>query len=466
MPNRFRRPETGQEPSAAADKQSFHLLRYFVITSLLIILTTAILLQYSYRRSAVTTVIKLGETTNITLAQAALFSVRPRLLEFLETSEHEPPEATRNHPVPAKLDALIRHLRQETNIVRIKIYNRQGMVVFSTKKSQIGDLQADNPGVKTALAGSQLSNLIYRDSFNQFDRETNDDNLVQSYLPVWDSHHEVLGAFEIYTDVSDLVKQTEHTQLVMLPVLLGVFLLMFVLLVASVWRGAAMIRRQEDIIRERTHMLEFLSAQMLTAQEDEKKHIAHGLHESVAQTLSGVKMRLEALGLEVGSGAPAEAVQSLVGYLQEAINETSSMAMRLRPSSLDQFGLLETLAWNVKELRNAYPQIHIDYQLEAREEEIPRPLKIIIFRIIQDTLSNLAELTEADQARFELVTDGRNVKLEIEENSQPYIGPSAASGERLNKALVAMRERTLLSGGTFATRREKLTRIHTSLWEV
>jgi len=448
-------------------KRSFPLLRYFVITSLLIILITAALVQFSFRRAAIDTVVNLGETTNNALAQAALFSLRHQLVEFLDSMEGATPQEARSRPAPAELNELILHLQQETAIHRVKIYNRLGMVVFSTNAQQVGDLQADNPGFLTALTGNQVSKLIYRDSFNQFDRETHEDNLIQSYLPVREEHGgEVLGAFEIYTDVNQLVKQTERTQLLMLPVLLGVFLLMFVLLVASVWRAATVLKRQESIIRERTHLLEFLTAQMLTAQEDEKKSIAHGLHESVAQTLSGVKMRLEVLGKEVGDGAPAEAVNTLIGYLQEAISETSSMAMRLRPSSLDEFGLLETLGWHMKELRQLYPKLNIEFSAEAREEDIPRPLKIITYRIIQDTLSNLAALTEADRAWFTLATDGHSVTLEIEENSQPYVGPSLASGERLNKALVPMRERTLLSGGSFSTRREKLSRIHTSRWEL
>jgi len=458
------RPET--LTSETGGKRPFHLLRYFSFTSLLIIIATAVLVQLSFRRAVVDTLTNLGETTNITLAQTALLAIQPEIYDFMRTLADADAETASTKPMPTELEGSVRHLIDETAIVRVKLYNRRGVVIFSTSDEQVGGDQEDNAGFQSALGGKVASELVYRDSFNHFDKESSEDNLVQSYLPVKaENHGPILGVFEIYTDVNYQVKRTERSQLVMLPVLSGLFLLMFVLLVAIVRRAATIINRQEGIIRERTRMLEFLTAQMLTDQEDEKKRIAHRLHESVAQTLSGVKMRLEVIGRDAGNpGASSESINSLIGFLQDAISETSSMAMRLRPSSLDEFGLVETLDWLVSDLRQLYPRLSIESEIGAQEVEIPRPMKIIIYRIVQDTLNNLAAQTEADRIRLSLNTDNRSIILAIEENSHPYAGETPQTGERVCKEVLPMRERTLLSGGGFSSSRGRLGRTHTSHW--
>ena len=458
---------SGSKGPNTATPQPFHLLRYFILTSLLIILTTAILMQFIYRRAAVGTIIILGETINITLAQTALSSMRPQLLEYLKRMEDATAEDARNQTVPTELSQAFQRLINETAIVRIKVYNRQAVVIYSTLSSQIGQVQLDNRGVLNALSGHTMSELIYRDSFNRFDKEQSESNLIQTYLPALNEPlGETMGAFEIYFDVNFLVKHTEHFQLLMLFSSCGIFLLMFALLVGSVWRANIVMARQDQVIRERTHMLEFLTAQMLSDQEDEKKNIAHGLHESVAQTLCGIKVRLETMAREVDKSSPlVDSFASLTGYLQEAISETSAIAMRLRPSSLDEFGLIETLMEFSKDLEKSHPQLSIELLTEAAEEDITQSLKIIIFRIVQDTLNNLATQSEADQVKLVLRSDNGSIELEIEENSRPYARKSGSTGERIYKAILPMRERTLLSGGDFSSSQNRLGRKHRSLWE-
>ena len=69
-------------------------------------------------------------------------------------------------------------------VVRAKLYNRRGIVVFSTDRMQLGDNQANNPGFAAAFQGRSSSHLIYRDRFNSFDGATEDANLLQTSVPV------------------------------------------------------------------------------------------------------------------------------------------------------------------------------------------------------------------------------------------------------------------------------------------
>ncbi len=446
----------------------FPLLRYFILTSLLIIFVTAILVQFTYRRAVVNTVVTLGESTNVILAQTAMSSVRPLLLEFMERMENATREEAQKQSLSPDLDQAIQRMIHEKAIARVKVYNRHGVVIYSSSADQIGQLQLDNLGLQSALNGRILSKLIYSDSFNPYDKEANETNLIQSYLPAQHENSDViLGAFEIYTDVNFLVKETERSQLQMLSILIGVFLLMFIMLVATVWRAAAVMTGQEHIIRERTRMLEFLTAQMLTDQDSEKKNIAHGLHESVAQTLSGVKMQLEGMAHNLDKASPMfDSFTSLNGYLQDAISETRSIASHLHPFSIDEFGLRDTLKWFIDDLQKSHPQVSIELEINAEDEDISRALKIIIFRIVQDTLNNLVTQSEADRVRLVLRCESNLIKLEIEENSKPYTVEPLSNGKRLYREILPMRERTLLSGGVFLTSEGRIKRTHRSTWEL
>ena len=431
--------------------RSFRLLTYFVVTSLVTILAVGTLVTLSYRQVAITSITELGEDINLTVAQIALHSIKPELLAYLEQVADADPDALRAAEVPAALRSGVNNLLRETAVIRIKIYNRLGVVVYSTRSEQIGRVQNDNEGFRTAMGGDVASRLIYRDRFNIFDKETSEDNLIQSYVPVRDGDlAPVVGVFEVYVDVNRLVRLSERAQEMIVPVILALFLLLFVVLVAIVWHAEVLINRQAGIIRERTRTLETLSAQLLSAQEDEKRRIATALHEDIGQSLGAAKMQVESfcLAAEKGKSNP-EAMRGLVALFQGLIRETRSLAMRLRPLSLDEFGLVETLSGFIAEFEDLYPKVQVSVDLAVQEEEIPRPLKIVIYRVVQDALNNLISHTEADRLEVRLQHDADTLDLSICENSTIYFA-HGATDEAAGTVSAAMKERALLSGGEFS----------------
>jgi signal transduction histidine kinase len=456
------------EAPCVATPKPFPFLRFFIPTSFLIILIMIILIQYIYRRTAVNNVITLGETTNVSLANMALLSIQPQLREYLNQMAGASPETAVKQTLPAELKEAIQRLISETKIVGVKICNRHGLVIYSTLSSEVGQDQLDDSGVKGAMSGKIMSELVYRDSFSFYDSEPNESNLVQTYMPALkEPFGTVLGAVEFSFDVNSLVKQNEQSQLLMLLILGGVFLLIFALLVSTVWRAESVMTLQYKVLYERTKPLEFLTAQMLSDQELEKKTIAHSLHESVTQTLHAIKMQLESMVRHGDKSSPLVAsLSGLIEFLQEAISEVRLIAMNLRPASLDELGLLKTIEWFVKKMQMAHPRLSFDSNISAKEGDIAPSLKIIIFRIVQDTLNNLAAQTEADRIQLVLRSGNGWIELEIEENSLPYASNSVSGGEHLNKSILSMRERTLLSGGNFFSQQARLGCTHRSRWNV
>ena len=435
--------------------QSFRMVRYFSIANLICILITAGLLVTIFRKVTIDTMVKLGERGNQTLALATLDSIRPQVLDYFVSQEGQRGIQDNPREADEKLRHALKNQMRNHSMVRIKLIGQEGKVLFSTQLSQIGLDQSRNPGFAAAMEGKVVSELIYRDTFNYFDQVTENDNLIQSYVPVrGDQDSPILGVFEVYTDVDPLVKRIEKAS-VLVAVGVGLVLtLLYSLLAAIVRRANRIIERQQALIQDRTKTLEILSAQMLTAQEDEKKRIAGDLHEGIAQTLSAVMNHVEAACRNLEKHHPTAETQSLRGLLppiRSAIKEISTFAMNLRPASLDDFGLIPTLAWWIEEFQQNYPGLQIDTEIEIEEQVIPAPLKVVIYRVIQDTLTALAKEGRADQVRLSLEKRPREVSLSIEDNGLAYHpAETGAAASPREVGLAMIKERTVLSGGSFS----------------
>jgi PAS domain S-box-containing protein len=98
-------------------------------------------------------------------------------------------------------------------VIKVKIYNQYGLVIYSTKSEEIGRSARDNKGVQSALQGQSISGVVYRDHVNEFDNQVEKRALHQQYIPVRNRKtHEILGVFEVYTDISTLLAEVTGKQ--------------------------------------------------------------------------------------------------------------------------------------------------------------------------------------------------------------------------------------------------------------
>jgi len=433
----------------------FKLLRFYSIASLAAVLVTAVLLAWLYRQVAISGIVQLAERTNMTLANAAMNPIKPVLFEFLDTAADFGRGSATPPPLPPELINSIKALMQDRNVVRVKIFNRHGVVVFSTKPSQIGDDQNPNEGFNIAINGGVGSSLIYRDTFNAFDRATEEDNLMQTYLPVRASPAEPIhGVFELYTDVNRLVHQTERTEFIVVTGSVLILSLLYGTLILIVRRANKTIELQQRTISERTETLELLSAQMLKSEEANKQKLALELHEGLAQTLAALKLKAENGKQDHADDATAGSAQSIVPALQEAIQEVRTLATDLRPSSLDDLGLLPTINWLCRELEQRHPDIRIERHIALQEQDIPKPLKAILYRVIVSVLNDLAQHTRSGSVHLGLWLDGDTLTLLIDDTAAEALDttavPMAKIDPRLRAGFARMEELTTLSGGTFS----------------
>ena len=211
----------------------------------------------------------------------------------------------------------------------------------------------------------------------------------------------------------------------------------------------------EEALRESENHLRYLSSQLLTAQENERKRIALELHDSIGQTLSALKFSVENSLRQMGDNnaeVRVKALKATIPLIQQSIEEVRKIAMDLRPSTLDDLGVLATAAWFCREFQTIYSGIRIEQQIDIQEDEVPDPLKIIIYRVLQEAFNNIAKHSEADLVLLSLRKKDGTIELAVEDNGLGFNLEDLLSVESPKRGLglASMKERTELSGGFFA----------------
>jgi len=200
-----------------------------------------------------------------------------------------------------------------------------------------------------------------------------------------------------------------------------------------------------------------LSAQHLTIQESERRRIATDLHDGLGQTLSLVKLSIEEAARSARSGVSSKVTANLERLgptVKSALAELRRISMNLRPATLDDLGILATLSWYFRELEANCPDIGLERDISVRESDVAEPLKIAIFRIVQEATSNALKHAGADRITVCLQSADGSLELSIEDNGQGFDPAAAAAGRDFSHGLglQSMKERAELSGGDYAFR--------------
>ena len=197
-----------------------------------------------------------------------------------------------------------------------------------------------------------------------------------------------------------------------------------------------------------------IPSKLISVQEEERKRLASELHDTIGQTLSAVKFRVEmALNLrDAGDyNAALNHLEQFVPILQRSIEETRNIYMGLRPPMLDDVGLLATLEWLRQECMRLYPERHIELGTGVAEEGIPQNLKVSIFRIAQEALNNIAKHSKAEWVDVSLSKNGCGIELVVSDDGVGMdLDLILQTSTARSLGLTSMRERTELTGGSFS----------------
>jgi signal transduction histidine kinase len=196
-----------------------------------------------------------------------------------------------------------------------------------------------------------------------------------------------------------------------------------------------------------------LAKKILESQEKEREFVARDLHDSIGTGLSAVHF---ALGREIDkiekSGTSTinlDGLNRINDMLVDIIEETRRISGNLRPSILDNLGVLPAISSFIRQFRKVYQDINFESEFEIDEKDIPEKLKIIIYRIVQEGLTNAAKHSQATQVEL-LITNKENcIELDISDNGKGFDIDTTRlnASENNNMGLMGMVERVILAGG-------------------
>ncbi|MFL7794332.1 MAG: GAF domain-containing protein [Anaerolineae bacterium] len=199
---------------------------------------------------------------------------------------------------------------------------------------------------------------------------------------------------------------------------------------------------------ERTarEQLRDLTAYLQTAREEERTHIAREIHDELGQTLTALKFDLSWLIKRLPEDQPdlEKRAQVMSGLIDDTIHTVRRVATELRPGLLDDLGLAAAIEWQAQEF-TARTDIDCDLQLDDASTSLDRDLATAVFRIFQETLTNIARHAEATEVRVTLADGPGELTLTVQDNGKGITESQVSDSKSLG--LIGMRERARAWGG-------------------
>jgi PAS domain S-box-containing protein len=205
-------------------------------------------------------------------------------------------------------------------------------------------------------------------------------------------------------------------------------------------------KQAEDALRRSFDELRALAARLQSAREEERTMVAREIHDELGQALTAVKIELDTLirDLPGGAGAQDQRSQSILKVLDEAIQSVRRIATELRPGILDDLGLVAAVEWALEEFQ-ARTGTKCQVSLPGVDIVLDAERATALFRILQETLTNVARHAHATRVDVRLAQENQDLILEIHDNGQGIGEEQLSAGRSLG--ILGMRERALLLGG-------------------
>jgi signal transduction histidine kinase len=202
-------------------------------------------------------------------------------------------------------------------------------------------------------------------------------------------------------------------------------------------------------LQERDEWREELLRKVITAQEDERKRLARELHDETSQTLSALAMKIETALAAWPSEPSRDRLVEAKGLTVRTLEELHRLIFDLRPSVLDDLGLLSAIRWYA-ERHLERRGIAVRCEFSGVPDRLAPELETALFRVCQEAITNIAKHSGAETVLIQCLARDDRISIEIEDDGKgfsPESLPPPAARER-GLGLLGMRERVELFGGT------------------
>ena len=210
-------------------------------------------------------------------------------------------------------------------------------------------------------------------------------------------------------------------------------------------RLAETFNQMLDQLEQNAQQLKQVSGRIIQAQEEERQRLARELHDEAAQALTSLLVHLRLLERAKTPAAAQARVKELRELPAQALEEVRRVALDLRPTILDDLGLGPALEWRVDEFNKAQ-DVRATIEIRGLERRLPRDVELVLYRVGQESLSNVRRHANANEVHVALWQEGTWVTIEVCDNGRGFDRDQVCEGPR-GLGLVGMRERLAMIGG-------------------
>jgi signal transduction histidine kinase len=367
------------------------------LTAALVIGLVAVAGTVASRRTAEQeTVENATETTGVLVHAAVQPAITDDLLD---------PETDASAKARARLDAIVRSQVLSDSLVRVKLWTRDGRVVYSDEPRLVNEVYpldaSEIEAMRAATSVASVSNLAEPE--NRYER--NAGKLIEVYYPVFTAAG-VEMLFETYLKYDEVITRTEQTLQTFASIAIGAFLFVLMVQMPISWTMIGRLRRGQQQRHE-------LMAKALTAGAEERRRIAGALHDGVVQDLAAVSFVVAGSADQVrglGESRLGAQLDVVADTLRSNIRALRSLLVDIYPPSLRSAGLPAALSDLVAMLSTTgvtitivtEPNLAVGYEIEA-----------LLYGVAQECLRNAVQHAQATTVTVEISNTGDVVRLEI-----------------------------------------------------